>query len=44
MQTLPSFLEQTAETVRETVYDFAQRDVASHAYEIDHKDVFPRDL
>ncbi|MBY0272516.1 MAG: isovaleryl-CoA dehydrogenase [Alphaproteobacteria bacterium] len=44
MQTLPFFLEETTETVRKTVHDFAQKEVAPHAYEIDHKDVFPRDL
>lgn len=44
MQTLPFFLEETAETVRKTVHDFAQKEIAPRAYEIDHKDAFPRDL
>lgn len=44
MQTLPFFLEETTETVRKTVHDFAQKEVAPLAYEIDHKDAFPRDL
>ncbi len=44
MQTLPFFLEETTETVRKTVHDFAQKEVAPRAYEIDHKDAFPRDL
>ncbi|MBX9620603.1 MAG: isovaleryl-CoA dehydrogenase [Alphaproteobacteria bacterium] len=44
MQTLPFFLEETTESVRKAVHDFAQKEVAPHAYEIDHKDAFPRDL
>jgi isovaleryl-CoA dehydrogenase len=44
VQTLPFFLEETTETVRKTVHDFAQKEVAPRAYEIDHKDAFPRDL
>ncbi|MDZ4323075.1 MAG: isovaleryl-CoA dehydrogenase [Alphaproteobacteria bacterium] len=44
MQTLPFFLEETTETVRKTVHDFAQKEIAPRAFEIDHQDVFPRDL
>jgi len=44
VQTLPFFLEETTETVRKTVHDFAQKEIAPRAFEIDHQDVFPRDL
>lgn len=44
MQTLPFFLEETTETVRKTVYEFAQKEISPRAFEIDHQDVFPRDL
>lgn len=44
MQTLPFFLEEATESVRKTVHDFAQKEVTPRAYEIDHKDAFPRDL
>ncbi|MBX9786027.1 MAG: isovaleryl-CoA dehydrogenase [Alphaproteobacteria bacterium] len=44
MQNLPFFLEEVTESVRKTVHDFAQKEIAPRAYEIDHKDIFPRDL
>ncbi|MBL8677156.1 MAG: acyl-CoA dehydrogenase family protein, partial [Alphaproteobacteria bacterium] len=44
MQTLPFFLEEATEAVRKTVREFAQKEITPRAYEIDHKDAFPRDL
>jgi len=44
LQSLPFFLGDVAEAVRETVRNFALKEVAPRAYEIDRKDEFPRDL
>lgn len=44
MQSLPFFLSDVAEAVRETVRAFAMKEVAPRAHDIDQKDEFPRDL
>ncbi len=44
MQKLPFALGDVAEAVRETVHDFAVKEIAPRAHEIDQKDEFPRDL
>ncbi len=44
MQSLPFSLGDVPDAVRETVRNFALKEVAPRAYEIDHKDEFPRDL
>ncbi|HUX79185.1 MAG TPA: isovaleryl-CoA dehydrogenase [Alphaproteobacteria bacterium] len=44
MQSLPFFLGDVADAVRETVRHFALKEVAPRAYEIDKSDEFPRDL
>jgi isovaleryl-CoA dehydrogenase len=44
LQSLPFFLGDVTEAVRETVRTFAQKEVAPRAHEIDHKDEFPKDL
>ena len=44
MHSLPLFLGDVPDAVRETVRHFALKEVAPRAQEIDHKDEFPRDL
>lgn len=44
MQSLPLLLGEVPDAVRETVRNFALKEVAPRAQEIDHKDEFPRDL
>jgi isovaleryl-CoA dehydrogenase len=44
VHSLPFFLGDVAEAVRETVRNFALKEVVPRAYEIDQKDEFPRDL
>ncbi len=44
MKTLPFSIGNVAEAVRETVHQFAQKEVAHRAYTIDKNDAFPKDL
>lgn len=44
MQNLPFFLSEVAEAVRETVRNFALKEIAPRAHTIDQKDEFPKDL
>ena len=44
MQSLTFSLSEVGEAVRETVRDFAVKEVAPRAHDIDQKDEFPRDL
>jgi isovaleryl-CoA dehydrogenase len=44
VQSLPLLLGEVPDAVRETVRNFALKEVAPRAQEIDHKDEFPRDL
>ena len=44
MESLPFFLSEVAEAVRETVRNFALKEVSPRAHSIDKKDEFPRDL
>ncbi len=44
MQSLPFSLDHIAESVRTTVRNFALKEIAPRAYQIDQKDEFPYDL
>lgn len=44
MQNLPFFLSEVAKAVRETVRNFALKEIAPRAHLIDQKDEFPKDL
>ncbi|MBS0271377.1 MAG: isovaleryl-CoA dehydrogenase [Proteobacteria bacterium] len=44
MQTLDHSLDETTKTVRESVRQFALKEVAPRAHDIDQRDEFPRDL
>lgn len=44
MSTLDFSLDDLTETIRQTVHQFALKEIAPRAHEIDEKDAFPRDL